>query len=172
MSEKCKESDFPDQQSQSHGKATEDVLTAASTSSTDSHATSLGSSDEGDAQGEDGAQLEEVATRCERTDPELGMTRTASGAPYSIYTTRQKRFIVFMAAFAGLFSPISGTIYFPALNPLSEDLHVSNGLINLTLTSYMVLFALFALPSSWLTSPDLSRHCANVYGRSRRQGRS
>ena len=148
MSEKCKESDLPDEQSQSRGKASEDAVTTASASSTDSHATTLATSGDGEAQGEDGADLEEVATRHQGTDPELGMTRTASGAPYSIYTTQQKRFIVFMASFAGLFSPISGTIYFPALNPLSEDLHVSNGLINLTLTSYMVLSALFEPLSS------------------------
>lgn len=65
---------------------------------------------------------------------------TASGAIpiYSVFSRNQKRFIVFMAAWAGFFSPVSGNIYFPALNPLAEDLNVSNTLINLTLTSYMV----------------------------------
>ncbi len=43
-----------------------------------------------------------------------------------------------MASWAGFFSPVSGQIYFPALNPLARDLHVSASLINLTLTSYMV----------------------------------
>lgn len=57
---------------------------------------------------------------------------------HSVFTRNQKRFIVFMAAWAGFFSPVSGNIYFPALNPLAEDLNVSNTLINLTLTSYMV----------------------------------
>lgn len=65
---------------------------------------------------------------------------TASGAMpiYSVFSRNQKRFIVFMAAWAGFFSPVSGNIYFPALNPLAQDLNVSNTLINLTLTSYMV----------------------------------
>lgn len=57
---------------------------------------------------------------------------------HSVFTRNQKRFIVFMAAWAGFFSPVSGNIYFPALNPLAKDLNVSNTLINLTLTSYMV----------------------------------
>ncbi|KEF51654.1 uncharacterized protein A1O9_12289 [Exophiala aquamarina CBS 119918] len=57
---------------------------------------------------------------------------------HSVFTRNQKRFIVFMAAWAGFFSPVSGNIYFPALNPLAKDLNVSNTLINLTLTSYMI----------------------------------
>ncbi|KAJ5569746.1 uncharacterized protein N7459_009176 [Penicillium hispanicum] len=57
---------------------------------------------------------------------------------YSIFTVSQRRYIVFMASWAGFFSPVSSQIYFPALNTLARDLHVSNSLINLTLTSYMV----------------------------------
>lgn len=57
---------------------------------------------------------------------------------YSVFTDSQRRYIVFMASWAGFFSPVSSQIYFPALNTLAKDLHVSNSLINLTLTSYMV----------------------------------
>ncbi|ETI20657.1 hypothetical protein G647_06999 [Cladophialophora carrionii CBS 160.54] len=65
-------------------------------------------------------------------------TATEPGPVYSVFTRRQKIFIVFMASWAGFFSPVSGQIYFPALNALAKDLHVSNTLINLTLTSYMI----------------------------------
>ncbi|KAK4947299.1 hypothetical protein LTR10_013667 [Elasticomyces elasticus] len=65
-------------------------------------------------------------------------TASAAGPVHSVFTTNQKRFIVFMASWAGFFSPVSGQIYFPALVPLANDLHVSNSLINLTLTSYMI----------------------------------
>ena len=58
--------------------------------------------------------------------------------PYSIFSNHQRKFIVFMVACAGFFSTLSSNIYFPALNALSRDLKVSNSLINLTLTSYMV----------------------------------
>lgn len=58
--------------------------------------------------------------------------------PFSAFSTNQKRFIVFMASWAGFFSPVSANAYFPALNSLAADLHVSNTLINLTLTSYMI----------------------------------
>ncbi|KAM0796071.1 chloramphenicol resistance protein [Usnea florida] len=57
---------------------------------------------------------------------------------YSVFSDRQRKFIVFMVACAGFFSPLSANIYFPALNALSRDLKVSNELINLTLTSYMI----------------------------------
>ncbi|KIV92445.1 hypothetical protein PV10_03742 [Exophiala mesophila] len=65
-------------------------------------------------------------------------TASAAGPVYSVFSKNQKRFIIFMASWAGFFSPISGTIYYPALNPLAADLNVSNTLINLTLTSYMI----------------------------------
>lgn len=59
--------------------------------------------------------------------------------PYSTSTKRQKRLIVFLVAFAGMFSPLSSFIYYPAITSLSKDLHVSIELINLTITSYMVV---------------------------------
>ncbi|KAJ9317094.1 hypothetical protein DTO271D3_2833 [Paecilomyces variotii] len=61
-----------------------------------------------------------------------------SAVEYSIFSKSQIRYIVFIASWAGFFSPLSSQIYFPALNTLANDLHVSNSLINLTLTSYMI----------------------------------
>jgi multidrug resistance protein len=70
-------------------------------------------------------------------DPE-NLAPIPSGPPHSAFSPGKRKFIVFMAAFAGFFSPLSANIYFPALNTLSKDLHVSSSLINLTLTSYMI----------------------------------
>ncbi|MCJ1405016.1 hypothetical protein MMC11_008242 [Xylographa trunciseda] len=65
--------------------------------------------------------------------------RTSTGRPmHSVFSKRQKQYIVFTAAWAGFFSPLSSNIYFPALNTLATELHVSSELINLTLTSYMI----------------------------------
>lgn len=65
---------------------------------------------------------------------------TLSGVtpPYSSFGAWMKRYIVFTAAGAGLFSSLSAQIYFPSLNVIAEDLNVSNSMINLTVTSYMV----------------------------------
>lgn len=73
------------------------------------------------------------------TSSHVGMqSGDVADVDYSAFTISQRRFIVFMASWAGFFSPVSSQIYFPALNTLAQDLHVSNSLINLTLTSYMV----------------------------------
>ncbi|MCJ1277235.1 hypothetical protein MMC21_005045 [Puttea exsequens] len=61
-----------------------------------------------------------------------------SGPAYTVFNSRQRQFIVFMVACAGFFSPLSANIYFPALTALSKDLHVSNDLINISLTTYMI----------------------------------
>lgn len=64
--------------------------------------------------------------------------RPPSLVEYSVFTESQKRWIVFTASWAGFFSPVSSQIYFPALNTLARDLQVTDALINLTITSYMV----------------------------------
>ncbi|KAI1497753.1 major facilitator superfamily transporter [Biscogniauxia marginata] len=57
---------------------------------------------------------------------------------YSVLTTWQKRGVVLGAAAGAFFSPLSGQIYFPALNLLARDLRVSVDQINLTVTTYMI----------------------------------
>lgn len=82
------------------------------------------------------AASDEIKTN---TDENAGHTGAADAdVDYSVFTSSQRRYIVFMASWAGFFSPVSSQIYFPALNTLARDLRVSNSLINLTLTSYMV----------------------------------
>ena len=58
--------------------------------------------------------------------------------PFSVFGAREKNFIVMIASLAALFSPLSTNIYYPALNTLSTDLHVSLTKINLTITTYLV----------------------------------
>lgn len=58
---------------------------------------------------------------------------------YSNFTRAQKRRIVCLVAFAGLFSPLSSFIYYPAIDSIAQDLGVTIQLINLTVTSYMVV---------------------------------
>ena len=58
--------------------------------------------------------------------------------PYSVFTHNEKRIIVLCAGFCSFFSPISGQIYFPSLDAIAADLHVSYYLVNLTITTYLV----------------------------------
>lgn len=66
----------------------------------------------------------------ERTD--------SAGRAYSIFSHRAKTIIVITASISTFFSPLTANIYFPALNTISDDLNVSNTLVNLTVTTYMV----------------------------------
>lgn len=70
------------------------------------------------------------------------LERVPTGPVYSIFTKNQKRYILSTVTVGVFFSPLSANIYSPVLNVLARDLHVSNGLINLTITSYMIFQAL------------------------------
>ncbi|KAI2787558.1 hypothetical protein POX_f07929 [Penicillium oxalicum] len=84
------------------------------------------------------AALTDIKAAKEKQNHEGAQDDRFDNRDYTIFTKRQRRYIVFMASWAGFFSPVSSQIYFPALNTLAEDLDVSNSLINLTLTSYMI----------------------------------
>ncbi|KAK0650386.1 Quinidine resistance protein 1 [Lasiodiplodia hormozganensis] len=75
---------------------------------------------------------QEIAQDLERA------STAASGPVYSVFPRKMKLFIVFMVAWGGFFSPLSANIFYPALNTLSSELHVSVELINLTLTTYSI----------------------------------
>ncbi len=59
--------------------------------------------------------------------------------PYSIFTSRQKALIVTIVSHAATFSAFASNIYFPAIPAIAKSLHVTPELINLTITSYMIL---------------------------------
>lgn len=83
---------------------------------------------------------------------ELNDTQTAGGEqvspstpedipqepPYCVLSEPVKVAIILTASFAAIISPISGSIYFPAINSLAKDLHKSVSLITLTITTYLV----------------------------------
>jgi multidrug resistance protein len=66
---------------------------------------------------------------------------------FSTFSVRQKMGITALVSLASVFSPISATIYVPALPTIADDLHVSVTLVNLSVTSYMILQGL--APSLW-----------------------
>lgn len=58
--------------------------------------------------------------------------------PHTVLTERKKIMTIAIAAIVGFLAPVSANIYYPAIDQLSEDLHVSVSKINLTITTYMV----------------------------------
>ena len=59
-------------------------------------------------------------------------------SPYCVLNEPAKISIILIASFAAIISPISGSIYFPAIDSLSHDLNVSVSLITLSITTYLV----------------------------------
>jgi hypothetical protein len=58
--------------------------------------------------------------------------------PYSIFSKWERIIYVYIASVAAFSSPVSSTIFYPAMLTLSNDLHVSLTKISLTITVYMV----------------------------------
>ena len=61
---------------------------------------------------------------------------------YSTFSKTSKRWIPVGASFAAMFSGLSSFIYYPAVTPIAEDLHTSIKLVNLTITSYLIVSGL------------------------------
>lgn len=60
----------------------------------------------------------------------------------SLYSPNGKNYgSILAASFAGMFSTLSSYIYYPALVPVAQELGVSVLLINLTVTSYLIVAA-------------------------------
>ncbi|KAG6832560.1 hypothetical protein H0H92_000189 [Tricholoma furcatifolium] len=72
------------------------------------------------------------ATESKRDTDTNAPAPDASERPFSIYTSREKWFIVSVIAFAALFSPFTANIYFPAIPSISKAFNKSTELINLT----------------------------------------
>lgn len=70
------------------------------------------------------------------------MPNVNSEAVYSTFSKSSKRWICFTASFAAMFSGLSSFIYYPAISPLAESLDTSVELINLTITSYLIVSGL------------------------------
>ncbi|KAL4999664.1 major facilitator superfamily domain-containing protein [Aspergillus recurvatus] len=71
--------------------------------------------------------------------PTVMPTTTMEPKRYSAFSNGQKHLIVTMVTLASFFSPLSGQIYFPVMPTLVRNYHLSNALINLTITTYMIL---------------------------------
>ncbi|KAH8904734.1 major facilitator superfamily transporter [Coniochaeta sp. PMI_546] len=67
------------------------------------------------------------------------MGAPAAPPPYTLFTKTERRIMVVLIALAGWFSTLSSFIYYPAISRIADDLDTSVTLINLTVTSYMIV---------------------------------
>lgn len=77
--------------------------------------------------------------------PEVNMaeqcTTKRSDPVYSALSTSHRRFILAIITVAGLFGPLAGNIYLPALPVIARQFHRSETEINITVTVFMIVFA-------------------------------
>ncbi|TFK77325.1 MFS general substrate transporter [Pluteus cervinus] len=94
----------------------------------------------------------ETPSPVDATPPPASSKEVEPPRPFSIYTRNEKWMIVSLIAFAGLFSPLTANIYFPAIPTLVQEFHKSTELINLTVTMYIIFQGL--APMLWGTLSD------------------
>ncbi|CEN60919.1 hypothetical protein ASPCAL07590 [Aspergillus calidoustus] len=81
------------------------------------------------------APNENAAPHPEAVDPLTGTEHR----DFSVFTVAEKRAIVSVGSMAAFFSPLSSSIYFPALDTVAKALGVSTTKVNLTVTTYLIL---------------------------------
>ncbi|KAI1487335.1 major facilitator superfamily transporter [Biscogniauxia mediterranea] len=72
-------------------------------------------------------------------EPDVERPRSPVSPPYSAFSPWQKRWILFLSALSGMFSPMSSFIFYPAITALASGIGVTVGLVNLAITTYMVV---------------------------------
>ena len=75
----------------------------------------------------------------EPVQPSAPATAPTAPAPFSAFTRPQRTLIALAAAAAAMFSTLSSYIYYPAQTGVAADLGVSLALVQLTITSYLVV---------------------------------
>lgn len=84
--------------------------------------------------------------------------------PHSVFSKFEKGIYVYIASLAAFASPVSSSIYYPAMTTLAMDLHTSLTNISLTITTYMVIPTF-----STTRSPQVSLTTYNRYSKVFRQ---
>lgn len=66
------------------------------------------------------------------------LRQEVSGPPYSVFSSPMKIWIIFLVSVSALISPFGATTYYPALNVLTDVLHITPTMTNISITTYMV----------------------------------
>lgn len=96
----------------------------------------------------------------EIADDSKGKKNDEAESHFSVFSTSDKILVIVIASVASVVSPFTGSVYFPALNTLADDLRVSTSSINLTITSYQIFQGL--APSVIGTLSDVCSNCRDI----------
>ncbi|KAF1842715.1 MFS general substrate transporter [Cucurbitaria berberidis CBS 394.84] len=70
------------------------------------------------------------------------LQRQVSGPPYSVFGKGMKIWIIFLVSVSALISPFGAAMYLPAINVLSNVLHITPTQANISITTYMIAQAI------------------------------
>ncbi|KAK9328029.1 major facilitator superfamily domain-containing protein [Lipomyces starkeyi] len=99
------------------------------------------------------AQSEPIRTEIKDLETAVRVPTAASEAPYTVFSLSRKRAICAAATCSAMFSPLATNIYFPSITAIASDLHVSVEMINITVTTYMILQGI--APTFWGSFADV-----------------
>ena len=74
--------------------------------------------------------------------------------PYSIMGHRKKVTYLLLVSFMAMISPLSSSVYYPALNEISEELGVTSSQTNVSIVTYMVSGRRSSANNSILSCPN------------------
>lgn len=96
-------------------------------------------------QGGEGRASDDLNNNQQHKDPSALEAQNSSSSSdgqtmaHSAFNKNEKRFIIMMISMASFFSPLSGQIYYPVMPTLVRNYHLTTALVNLTVTTYMIL---------------------------------
>ncbi|KAK4202915.1 major facilitator superfamily domain-containing protein [Triangularia verruculosa] len=108
--------------------------------------TAAASKEENNEDDSDGRAVD-VALSDAESDERPSKNDTFPQPPYHVFSRQEKWLLVWIVSFAGLFSPLSSNIYFPALGAISAHVQAEIAMISLTVTVYMAVQGV--APSFW-----------------------
>lgn len=77
-------------------------------------------------------------TDIEKNEPQASLERQVSGPLYSVFSKGMKIWTICLVSVSALISPFGATTFLPALNVMSDVLHVTPTQVNISITTYMV----------------------------------
>ncbi|KAI1027847.1 hypothetical protein LB503_011867, partial [Fusarium chuoi] len=76
--------------------------------------------------------------------------------PYTVFSDWEKVGIIILVSFLAMISPLSSTVFLPAIPSIAKDMDVSISLINLTVTTYLIFQGI---------TPSFIGNFSDTYGR-------
>ncbi|KAK9492137.1 major facilitator superfamily domain-containing protein [Lipomyces doorenjongii] len=99
------------------------------------------------------AQPEPIRPEIKDLEAAAPVPTAASESPYTVFSHSRKRAICAAATCSAMFSPLATNIYFPSITTIASDLRVSVEMINITVTTYMILQGI--APTFWGSFADV-----------------